>query len=58
MKYAKHAMLERFVSVKSRWISESVWICDAIKQTQLVTNLYVSLDAAVRRDRLYVQVSQ
>lgn len=32
--------------------------CDAIKQTQLVTNLYVSLDAAVRRDRLYVQVSQ
>lgn len=51
-------MLERFVSVKSRWISESVWICDAIKQTQLVTNLYVSLDAAVRRDRLYVQVSQ
>lgn len=58
MKYAKHAMLERFVSVKSRWISESVWICVAIKQTQLVTNLYVSLDAAVRRDRLYVQVSQ
>lgn len=31
---------------------------DEIKQAQLVTNLSVSLDAAVRRDRLYVQVSQ
>lgn len=41
---------------------KSVWICSRNEMTrnksQFVTNLSVSLDAAVCRDRLYVQVSQ